>query len=146
MKQNPLEVFRRLRESLTAERDALTARLNEINEAFGSDSLPATGPMPAAFASSSNGRKGKRKISAATRKKLVEAQRLRRERERVDIPASAAAAPAAAKGTAKSGLKTKGVMSEEQKAKISATQKKIWAARKKAATKAGAESTKSAQK
>lgn len=125
MNNNQLKLFVSLREQLSARRSALQSELAEIEAALGSAPIPSTGPTPAAFGPVTGNGRGKHKVSTATRKKLAEAQRLRRERE---AQAKGGAVPAAAKPAGKK----KSTMTEEQKAKISATQKARWAARRKA--------------
>jgi hypothetical protein len=138
VKQNPLKLFASLRQKFLARRDELQRELAEIEAALGSAPIPSTGPMPAAFTATSGhasgGKRAKRKItrSAAWYKAVREAQQRRRERERGETPAS----NSSANGAPPTSAKKKGGMTAEQKAKISAAQKKRWAERRKKATKA----------
>lgn len=119
MKQNALLEFRKLRESLTSERDILSARLKEINEALGESPLPATGSMPAAFSAEAKAQRGPRRMSAAARRKIAEAQRARWAKARGEaIPV---AAPAS---------KKKFIMSAAARRKIAEAQRRRWAERK----------------
>ncbi len=65
MKKDSLKTFVSLRQSLTAERERLTTRLNDISAALKPDSASGKGKSP------------KRTMSATARKKIAAAQRAR---------------------------------------------------------------------
>ena len=129
MKQDAIKTFVALRDALTTERNSIQHRLAQINRVLEVGNAPPAAPVP--VEETWRGRRAghKRRMSAATRKKLAESQRLRRARERGEISTPTTIE---SNGSPKPGRRKKRVMSSQAKAKIAAAKRKWWAARKKA--------------
>ena len=111
----------------------LRAELNRLNQAIAAlESLDGTAPAttPAAIAAPKRG--GRRRMSAAGRKRISEATKARWAAKRMAVAKPAAAKRAAAKPATKA-TSSRRTMSPAARKKIAAAQRKRWAAVKKAA-------------
>ena len=133
MRIDNLQQYVNLRRQLSQERDQLSGRLSQINEALGE--LSAVTPASDA-APSGNGRTitsvaksatGKRQMSPAARARIAEAQRARWAATRKVQPKAAKASPQG--GKVSSGKRT---FSPAARAAIAAAARKRWAAAKRA--------------
>lgn len=131
MKQDVIKAFVALRDALATERNSIQHRLVQINRVLEVGNAPLAAPAPAEETRRGHRARQKRRMSAATRKKLAQSQRLRRARERGEI-STPTPATIESNGSPKPGRLKKRVMSSQAKAKIAAAKKKWWAARKKA--------------
>jgi hypothetical protein len=120
MKHSALVSFRRLRESLTAERDTITKRLAEINEALGAAHLASMAASTGAAAPRTSKRGGTSR-TPEWRANLAAAQRARWARIRGESGGNGVKAPSVsrAKGTRS--------MSAAARARIAAAAKARWA-------------------
>ena len=112
-----LKQYQALRNQLVEERESILKRLAQIEEALGgSASEPAPAPKkrgrkPATEKEAPAKKKAKRKLSAAARKAIVDAQKKRWAEVRAAKTPASAASPAKGKAAAKlfaRGSKTKG--------------------------------------
>src|SRR5688572_4013379 len=124
MRTTSLQQFIRLRRDLTAERETLQARLNDINAALGEMPLPSSAPIEGVIGQSPSGgatrdRRGKRTMSPEARARIAAAQRARWAKQK---GANGQSTKAASNG------KPKRRMSAAARKALAAAARKRWAA------------------
>jgi len=125
MRIDNLQSYVNLRRELTQEREQLSRRLRQINEALGRQSATdarAALTLPSVVASAVTAKPIKRSMSPAARARIAEAQRLRWAASRKDQPK--AATPAAGSG--------KRTFSPAARRAIAEAARRLWAAAKRA--------------